>query len=369
MLRASLALSLLALLSPAQSRKADYVATDQPSAAGAGPIRIPDRSFKPLFQGEQGQQRSEIHFDPATGMVTMKLLVQDPNGYFIPNLRRDNFAVYENGVRQNNATVEVEHAPVSLALLLEWGGRYPSLNKTLASEVSMAGRQLLEVTGREDNIAIWKYADRPEPLTDFTQDHDKLNDLLLALQPPGVSETNLNDALVTVFGRMQAVRGRKAIVLISSGIDTFSKATHEDVLKAARGANTPVYAVSLGEILRTNVELTGTVTPSARFDWNRAARELQEIARASGGRFYSPATTVELSPIYDDIMENLKVRYVITYKSSTAGDLNAPRTVRVELINPKTGGPLQVVDASGRTIHAHVVVEDSYVPIKSEKEK
>ena len=68
-------------------------------------------------------------------------------------------------------------------------------------------------------------------------------------------------------------------------------------------------------------------------------------------------------------MENLKVRYVITYKSSTAGDLNAPRTVRVELINPKTGGPLQVVDASGRTIHAHVVVEDSYVPIKSEKEK
>ena len=77
MLRASLALSLLALLAPAQSRKADYVATDRSSAAGAGPIRIPDRSSKPLFQGEQGQQRSEIHFDPATGMVTMKL-VQDP---------------------------------------------------------------------------------------------------------------------------------------------------------------------------------------------------------------------------------------------------------------------------------------------------
>ena len=78
MFRALLALSLLVLLAPAQSRKADYVATDRSSAAGAGPIRIPDRSSKPLFQGEQGQQRSEIHFDPATGMVTMKLLVQDP---------------------------------------------------------------------------------------------------------------------------------------------------------------------------------------------------------------------------------------------------------------------------------------------------
>jgi Ca-activated chloride channel family protein len=369
MLRASLALSLLALLAPAQSRKADYVATDRSSAAGAGPIRIPDRSSTPLFKGEEGQQRTEIHFDPATGMVTMKLLVQDPNGYFIPNLRRDNFAVFENGVRQNNATVEVEHAPVALALLLEWGGRYPSLNKTLASEVSMAARQLLEVTGREDKIAIWKYADQAEPLTDFTQDHEKLNNLLFALQPPGVSEANLYDALVAVLQRMQGVSGRKAVVLISSGIDTFSKATREDVLKTARIANTPVYAISLGEILRDAPELTGTAAPTARFDWNRAARELHEIARTSGGRFYSPPISVELSAIYDDLMENLKVRYVITYKSTTAGDLNSPRTVRVELINPKTGGPLQIVDASGRTIHAHVVVEDSYVLTKAEKEQ
>src|ERR1700686_4261945 len=152
MFRALLALSLLVLLAPAQSRKADYVATDRSSAAGAGPIRIPDRSSTSLFKGEQGQQRTEIHFDPATGMVTMKLLVQDPNGYFIPNLRRDNFGVYENDVRQKNTAVEVEHAPVSLVLLLEWGGRYPGVNKVLASEVSMAARQLLEVTGREDEI-------------------------------------------------------------------------------------------------------------------------------------------------------------------------------------------------------------------------
>ncbi len=53
-------------------------------------------------------------------------------------------------------------------------------------------------------------------------------------------------------------------------------------------------------------------------------------------------------------MENLKVRNVITYKSSTTGDLNSPRSVRVELVNPKTGGPLQITDASGRTIQAHV---------------
>jgi Ca-activated chloride channel family protein len=366
MLRPLFALSLLSLVASAQSRKTAYAANDRSSQpATAGQIRVPDRASTPMFKGEQGKQGTEIHFDPATGMVTIKLLVQDPNGYFIPNLRRDNFVVYENGVRQNNATVEIEHAPVSLGVLIEWGGRYPGLNKVLAADASISARQLLEVTGREDKIALLKYADRPELVTDFTQDHEKLNDLFYKLDPPGVSEANLYDAIVAVLQRMQGVSGRKAVILISSGIDTFSKARYEDVLKEARAANTPVYAISLAEILRETAELPGIVAPSARFDWKRAEHELQEIARTSGGRFYSPTTTVDLSAIYDDIMENLKVRYVITYKSSTEGDLNSPRTVRVELVNPKTGGPLQIVDASGKTIHAHVVVEDSYVPSKA----
>ena len=75
---------------------------------------------------------------------------------------------------------------------------------------------------------------------------------------------------------------------------------------------------------------------------------------------YTPETTIDLSDIYDDMMENLRVRYVITYKSSNTASLSAPRTVRVELVNPKTGGPLQIVDANGKKIDANVIVEESY---------
>jgi hypothetical protein len=77
---------------------------------------------------------------------------------------------------------------------------------------------------------------------------------------------------------------------------------------------------------------------------------------------YSPASTIDLTAIYDDIMENLRVRYVITYKSSNAGSLNARRTVRVELVNPTTGGPLQIVDSNGKAIQANVTIQDSYIP-------
>jgi VWFA-related protein len=339
--------------------------TSQPrdaQPAKEGKTRIPNRAETSLFKGRQGKQKTEIHFDPATGLVTLKLLVQDPNGFFIPNIRRENFVVYENNVPQKNVTVEIEHAPISLGLLLEFGGRYPGLNRILTEEVSKAGRQLMDEIGRDDRMAIWRYGDTLEKVADFSQGHDTLDNLFYTLKPPGVSEANLYDALIAALQRMRPLPGRKAILLVSSGVDTFSKATYEDTLKAVRESNTPVYVIALGPVLRETAELSGAKSALAAIDWKRADTQLQEIATTSGGRFYSPGNTLDLSATYDDIMENLRVRYVITYKSTATADLNSPRAVRVELVNPKTGGPLQIADANGKTIHANVIVQDSYIP-------
>src|SRR6202051_4220394 len=118
-------------------------------------LTVPNRPGSSLYSGEQGEQRSEIKFAPSNRIVTAKVHVEDPNGYFVPNLRRENFAVYEDGVRQKNVTVEIERAPVSVALLMEYGGRYRELEKALAMEVQNLGRPLLDVLGREDKVAIF----------------------------------------------------------------------------------------------------------------------------------------------------------------------------------------------------------------------
>src|SRR5258707_5173390 len=91
----------------AQDHSAQDAAAEKsnPHVSTAAPIRIPNRPQTQVFVGQQGKQKTEIHFDPATGLVTLKLLVQDPKGHFIPNIRRNNFVVYENGVRQENASV------------------------------------------------------------------------------------------------------------------------------------------------------------------------------------------------------------------------------------------------------------------------
>ena len=325
-------------------------------------VTVPSRPVTPLYKGEQGQQRSEIEFTPSSRTVTIKFHVEDPNGYFLPNIRRENFAVYEDGIRQKNVSVEIEHSPISVALLMELGGRYHELNKVLGEEVPHAGRQLLELIGRDDKIAVFKYDAKLEPLADFDQGHEALDRIFDRLTTLNFSETNFYDALLETLNRMKGVRGRKAIILISSGIDTFSKANFQEVLQAARDSATPIYVIGLGSFMRLEAAVYGEAAPFARIDWAGAQKQLEMLANVSGGRAYVLESTSVIPGIYDDVMENLRLRYVVTYVSSNPATSGPPRNVQVELVDPTTGKPLKIRDSAGKIVSASVFVQQTYSP-------
>jgi VWFA-related protein len=337
-----------------QERKASA-----PRSTLGSQITVPTRPSSPLFTREQGSQQSEIEFAPASRTVTIKLQVEDPNGYFLPNIRRENFAVYEDGVRQNDVDVEVEHSPVSVALLIESGGRYHELNGAIRGEVRQVGRDLLDVIGSEDKIALLRYNDRLETLADFNQGREALDRVFDLLAPPAFSEANFYDALLETLDRMRDVDGRKAIIVVSSGIDTFSRATFEQVLKAAQNSGTPVYTIGLARLMQRESATFGVTAPFARIDWDGAEKQLEMLARASGGRAYVLESDGTVPAIYDDIMENLRVRYVVTYVSSHGERSGPPRRIRVEVIDPKTGEALKMRDSNGRPITAKVFVQES----------
>jgi len=102
----------------------------QPTTPQESGVTVPSRPVTPLYKGEQGQQRSEIEFTPSSRTVTIKFHVEDPNGYFLPNIRKGEFACRGRNP-QKNVSVEIEHSPISVALLMELGGRYHELNKVL----------------------------------------------------------------------------------------------------------------------------------------------------------------------------------------------------------------------------------------------
>ncbi|PYU18639.1 MAG: hypothetical protein DMG32_25890 [Acidobacteria bacterium] len=325
-------------------------------------VAVPSRPVKPLYEGQPVKPGSGIEFTPASRIVTMKLAIEDPNGYFRPNIRRENFAVYEDGVRQKNVTVEVDHSPVSVALLVEFGGRYHELTKILGEDVATAGRQFLDVLEHDDKIAVFKYDANVETLVDFNQSHDVLDGVFNRLTTPGFSEANFYDAVLATLDRMKNVPGRKAIIVISSGIDTFSKTTYQEVLQAARVSSTPIYSIGLGRLMQQEAYIYGDKAPFARIDWNGAEKQLAELAKVSGGRAHIIDSKVEIPAIYDDIMENLRLGYVISYVSSNPAASRPPCKIRVELIDPKTGKPLTVLDSNGKPIAAKVFLQETSSP-------
>jgi VWFA-related protein len=294
--------------------------------------------------------------------VTIKFQVQDPNGYFLPNIRRDNFAVYEDGVRQNPVTVDVEHAPVTVALLLEFGGRYHELSQSTGREVAEIARLFLDRLRNDDKIAIFTYGSKLQTLADFNLSRDEDQKALDQLGTPPDSELNFYDALAGTIDRMRTITGRKAIIAISSGLDTFSKASYQQVLQAAQASETTIYAIGLIRMIQREASVYGTAAPFARIDWDSAERQLEELAKASGGRAYVPDSDLQVPAIYDDLMENLRVRYVITYVSSNTSTAGPPRNIRVELIDPATGGPLVIHDASGKVVASKIYLQASYIP-------
>jgi hypothetical protein len=112
---------------------------------------------------------------------------------------------------------------------------------------------------------------------------------------------------------MRPLTGRKAMVLISSGIDTFSKASYDDLLRTAENSASPIYVVSPAPVL-SHLSKWNTQLRSRELTGARRKTQLQEIARASGGRAYAPENMID------------------------------------QLVNPSNGEPLEIVDSNGKTI-------------------
>jgi Ca-activated chloride channel homolog len=314
-----------------------------------------------ILQGDPGAARGlEIAFDRATRTVTVTLSIEDPDGVFIPNLRPENFVVHEDGVRQKQATVDVDHASVTLSIVLEGGSRYLELNNLLTSEIPYVSRPLSDALLPSDRVGVFSYADHVQTLVDFGQPRDRLNDVISQFTVRGFSEAKLYDALVDVLHRTAPLPGRKAVLLISTGLDTFSHTSFEDLLAEAQRSTMPVYCYGLaGTVKRTLVVPAG---PLAKIDWDRASTRLKALSKATHGRTYLRDADLDAAAVYDDMLDDLRVRYVIKYVSSNPGATGHVRTVKVTLVDPLTGGPLRIVDSAGKAVTAKINLQGSYTP-------
>ncbi|MBV8904160.1 MAG: VWA domain-containing protein [Acidobacteriia bacterium] len=345
------------------------VARPRQPGAPAGTAPAPDNGNDadlpkiPSRLGKKGQPDTTglATFKSDVSVVTVDVAVTDPKGHFIPGLPPSYFRVLEDNVPQQIKSVTAGEAPMTVAMVIEFSARFqqfwgPTWYQTLTAAYGFA--QSLKP---DDYLAIVAYDLRSEILSDFTNDRQKTQEALQRLNIPGFSEANLYDALTDTADRMSGIEGRKAIVLISSGIDTFSKKNYGETRKILQETGVPVYAIGLMQALRDIIEARGGLQGPAGLDFLQADNAMRTFAKETGGMAFFPRFMGEFPTIFQQIHQALRSQYVITYEPSNKAHDGTYRKIKVELVNPTTNEALAMKDdKSGKPIKYQIIAKAGY---------
>lgn len=291
--------------------------------------------------------------------VQLEVAVLDNRGHFIPNIPRDKFRILEDNVPQQIAGFSTNaDAPMTIAMVIEFNNLFQQYWSEGWYQTLVASYGFIETLKAEDYVAIVAYDMRPEILTDFTTDHSKIQEAMQRLRIPAFSESNMYDALVDTAQRMSNIDGRKAILLIATGRDTFSKLTFDKARKGIQEAGVPIYAISLLQAFRAVYD--AYMPDTMRLDFLQADNQLNTFARETGGQAFFPRFYGEFPSIFRAIGDALRNQYSIAYSPSNQTKDGKFRKIKVELVNPENGEQLRIVDQKNKPIKYSIVAKQGY---------
>jgi len=325
-----------------------------------GPYVVPKKKEEPPPPAPEKPKKIEGMPDYSikvdVPLVNLDVLVTTKDGQAIPGLKKENFKILEDGVEQKVSTFNQSEAPITAVLLIE----FASTNYNYMYDALNASYTFASGLKKQDWIAVVSYDMRPQILVDFTQDKSAIMGALNTLRIPGFSERNLFDALFDTLDRTERIEGKKYIILVSSGRDTFSKLNFDQILKKVKSTkDTTIYAVSIGRALREWLEAHGYSGGIQQLDWLQADNQMNTFAHLTGGRAYFPRFEGELPEIFRDVAADIRNQYTITYHPTNTKLDGTYRKLKVELQAPD-GGPLKVRDQKGKDVKVVIYARDGY---------
>lgn len=246
-----------------------------------------------------------LTFGVGIEMVNLTVSVTDERNRYVTDLTRRDFAVYEDGVRQNLAIFTHENLPISMVILMDTSA---SMDEKLPVAQAAAIR-FVKTLRPQDRARVVQFSDRITVLQDFTSDQAALEKAIHSLRASG--PTALHNALYVSLKELSKEKGqgelrRRAIVLLSDGEDTASLVTDDQVEELARQSEIGIYAISLR---------SSRAEDRSRLSFSQAAHLLTVLARDTGGQVYFPNSLSELDTVYDRIAEELRTQYNLGYVS------------------------------------------------------
>ena len=199
---------------------------------GASPERF--RQERPTGQG--------FAFRSAVELINVTATVVDEHGRFVPNLRADDFELYEDGKLQSIAQFDAERVPVSLGIALDTSGSMVG-EKIVAAQAAL-NRFLFDLLGPQDEVFLYRFDGRPNLVQGWTDDRRELSRALGSVKPNG--GTAMYDTIAEAVPLAQSGRRqKKALVVISDGNDTSSRMRPSELKQRVRESEVLIYAIGI----------------------------------------------------------------------------------------------------------------------------
>jgi VWFA-related protein len=362
---------------PAQDQGASQPGKGQaepPAEAGGpqgdvGPYAVPKKKDEPpppppteKPKKIEGMPDYSIHVD--VPVVEVPVMVTTKDGQFISSLTKENFRISEDGTPQTISTFTVSDAPITAVLLVEFAASdYYFMGDILTASYSFAN-----TLKKDDWLAVISYDMKSYILADFTQNKQEVYGALRQLRVPGFSETNEFDALYDTLDRVDRIQGHKYIILVSSGLDTFSRVRLDKItakIKATKDVT--IFPISVGAQARIYADAQGRALPHGanmgiptdRMDYLQADNQMNTFARLTGGRAYFPRFQAEFPEIFQDIGGDIRHQYSIAYHPTNPKLDGTYRKLKVDVVAPD-GGPLKFKDQKGKDLKILVIAREGY---------
>ena len=280
-------------------------------------------------------------------------VILDKTHQFVPGLKPSNFLVLEDGVPQTITSLRVAQTPITAVMLLE----FASNSYYFINDMRNASYTFFRSLRQDDYVAVVTYDLRTHILTDFTNNKDLIAEALQTLVIPGFSDTDMFDALYETLDRTSRIEGRKYIILIGTGRDTFSKLTLDKILAKVKATpNVTIFTIGTGAFLN---EVGGGRGGMRDLNYLQAQNQLKTFASMTGGLSFSPIFQGELPDIFAQINNSIRNQYVLTYRPTNNNNDGSYRKIKVLLVDNE-GHPLRMEDEKGKPQKYSVIARDGY---------
>jgi VWFA-related protein len=299
-------------------------------------------------------------------VVTMDVVATTNHGDIITGLKRENFRLFEDGVPQTISNFGPTEAPITMVVLMEFSARYRTMYSSQGGYISMVGKYwtdaLFPNLKQQDWVSLVTFDIKPTLQVDFTQNKDEVRNTLFQLHFPGFSESNVYDALLDTVDRLKEVPGKKSILLIASGRDTFSKHNYDETMKALHQTDVPIYIVGMSKFIENEGDMNH-IRREAHIDLAQDENQMRTFAKETGGFAWFPQFTGEMPGVFREVAAFLRNQYSLSYSPTNRNRDGKFRKVKIDLVAPD-GAPLTVTDQKGKKQKYVVYAREGYVAPK-----